>query len=732
MPENLSKDDIALSINLIRQFRIAMSNMRLYSTDSEVVQNSIKNLYDSLATFLSKHKYLTLGFVEGKPIVNKVDISKGLPESVKPGIFLERLDEHNIKTVTFRMGLKYEELVAFLELLKEKYDQEHPLRDKMREHGITKIGVNEKIYTTIGDKDLVIERGEELLAKSKGAIEQILEQVEKIVDMTLSVQDPSQRERLKLEIGKKLLFKDPQLIEKLLVEKKGGGTEVKDLFPEETLSTEELENHLGELIGTYKLQRKGRYEEVLSRLKELIRDTMEMLKKLDPTYVISESLISNIDAIEDFSEKWEKMRAKDMTTEEERLAKKILSESSFSLLSEPKLAHVIETLASKGLWEPASKIVARILLTLDSTNPGTRAKAIRKFDEIKNIVFMNANPKEFYAVYMKLVAVFLKETSMDVLEEFLKVLPSLTQKAFERGLKNEVIKVLSFVNMEINSEKVTPERKNIFLKLKEAFARYLKYILIEKIMSVDDIDPFVLKAIYNLSDVIVFDLVEVLKNADNEHTARKISRILESLGEVSERAVLSEISVVQDKEKLRRLLSLVGAFKNRDEVISTLEIALKSAPSHLKPIIFEKMLNLGYSNMEPYALEFIESEEPDVQLLGFEYLLRHSPDKVRDKIEHLLVPKKVLFLKFQQPAYIKVKRRVIELIGEQKLIWAVPFVIPQLAHQDRNIKKAAYETLLNFKPEILRNFKKEFKQVAKSKDPLARDFVRKLEEYMGK
>ncbi len=730
MPEGLSRDDIALSINLIRQFRIAMSNMRLYATDSEVVQNSIKNLYDSLVTFLSKHKYLTLGFVEGKPIINKVDISKGLPESVKPGIFLDRLNEHNIKTVTFRIGLGYEELVAFLELLKEKYDGSHTLRDKLREHGITKIGVNEKIYTTIGDKDLVIERGEELLAKSKGAIEQILDQVEKIVDMTLSVQDPSQREKLKLEIGKKLLFKDPQLIEKLLVEKKDGGTEVRNLFPGESLTTEELENHLGELIGTYKLQKKGRYEEVLERLKELIRETMEILKKFDPSYQVADSIIENIDAIEDFYEKWEKLSSQDMTTEEEKVAKKILSESSFSILSEPKLAEVIEKLASKGLWKPASKIVARVLLTLDSPNPGTRAKALRRFDEIKNVVFMNANAKEFYAVYMKLVSVFYKETSMEVLNEFLNVLPLITEKAFERGLKNEVIKLLSFINMEINSSSITPERREILLKFKEAFTRHLKYILLDRVMSLDDIDPFTLKAIYNLKDIIVTDLVEVLKNADDDKVSGRIARILESVGDVAEAAILSEIPVVQDKERLRRLLSLIDRFKNRKDVISTLDLALKSAPARLKPLIFEKMLSFGSTNMETYALEFLESDEPDVQLLGFEYLLRHSPDRIRDKVEHLLVPKKVLFLKFQQPAYIKVKRRVIELIGEQKLLWAVPFVIPQLAHQDRNIKKAAYEALLNFKPEILRNFKKEFKQVAKSKDPLAKDFLRKLEEYM--
>ena len=731
MQEALNKDDVALLVNLIRQFRIAMSNMRLYPTESEVVQASLKSVYDSLTTFLAKHKYLTLGFVEGKPIVNKIDISKGLPESINPGVFLERLNEHNIKTVTFRLGLRYEDLVSFMELLKEKYDPEHTLRDKLKERGITKIGVNEKIYTTIGDKDLVIERGEEILARSKGALEQILEQVEKIVDMTLNVQDPSERERLKLEIGKRLLFKDPKLLEKLLKEMKIGGGGKEEGKPSlDVLTTEELENHLGELIETYKLQRRGKYDEVLERLKELIRETLEILEKFDPSYTISQSLIENIDVIEDFYERWEKMAAGSMTTEEEQIARKILQESSFSLLSEPRLAEVVENLTSKGLWKYASKIVARILLALDSPNPGTRAKALRKFNEIKDVVFMNASAKEFYAVYMKLLSVFFKETFGEALNEFLNLLPAITEKAFERGLKNEVIKLLSFINMEISSPKTSRERREVMVKLREAIARNLKPHILARISKGGDLDPFTLKIIYNLREAIVTELVDIFKNTDDKTVAFRIGKILESMGSIAEATVLSEISVTQDKEKLKRLLSIVDKFKNKEEVLNTLELTLKSVPSHIKPLIFEKMVSLGSGKLENYAFEFLESDDPDVQLLGYEYLLKHTPDKIRDRVEKLLLPKKVLFLKFQQPAYLKVKKRIIELIGERKLLWGIPLVIPQLDHPDRTIKKAAYEALFKFKPEILRNFKKELKKVSKSKDPLTRDFVKKLENYM--
>ncbi|GEM_PF-5424908 len=724
MATKIDRSDVPLLLNIIRQFRIAISNMRLYPTESEVVQTSIKNLYNSLTTFLNKYKYMTMGFVEGKPIVNKEDISKGLPETVKAGIFLERLNEHNIKTITLRQGLEYSELETFLELLKNKYDPAHTLQDGLRQSKVKRIGVNEKIYTAIGDKDLVIERGEEILSKSKGALDNILSEVEKIVDMTLSVEDPSLREKLKLEIGKKLLFKDPKLLEKLIGKEGGKGG------PLENLTQEEIEEHLGELIETYRILKAGRIEETGDRLKELIRNVVDMLKKMDPAFSLSKGLLYRLDEIDGFVKKWEKLSAKDMTTEEEKLAKRILSESSFNVIQEDGTASAIHLLAEKGLWRPAFDIIKKILLGMESLNPSTRAKAVLKLHEVMDVIFMNAEPKEFYFVFIKTLKIFVKETSLEVLEGFAQLLPELAQKAFERGLKNEVIKLLAFINMEIKSEKTSKERLKVLRKIKDGIAGNLKDILLEKIMGQGDIDAFTLKAIYYLGDTIVNDLVELLKNADSREKMGKIVRILSSIGPAAESAILAEVEVEQSPEKLENLLSVVDRFKDRKAVIDTLEITLKAAPSNLKPMIFGKLVELGAENLENFALEFTESEDPDVQELGFEYMLKNAPDRVRDKVEHLLVPKKVLFLKFQQQAYIKVKRRIVELIGETGLLWGIPMVIPQLDHQDRSIKKAAFNTLKQFKPEILRRYEKDIKQVGKSKDPITRDYVKSLLQYI--
>ncbi len=726
MATNIDKNDIPLLLSIIRQFRIAISNMRLYPTESEVVQTSIKNLHNSIIAFLNRYKYMTIGFVEGKPIVNKEDISKGLPESVKPGVFLERLEEHNIKTVTFRQGLEFSELQTFLELLKNKYDPNNTLQDGLKLNGVVHIGVNEKIYTAIGDKDLVIERGEEILSKSKSAIEDILSQVEKIVDMTLSVEDPSLREKLKLEIAKKLLFKDPTLLEKLLG-KEGGG---KGGALEE-LTQEELEEHLGELIETYRLLKKGKVEEVGDRLKELIRNIVDMLKKIDPAFSLSKGLFTRIDELDDIVKRWERLSITEMTSEEEKLAKRILTESSFNVLHEPRTCEVVRTLAEKGLWEPSFAIIKKILLGFESLNATTRAKAVSKLSEVIDVVFMNAGPKEFYFVYIKTLKLFIKETTPEVLDALSELLPEFTQKAYERGLKSEVIKLLAFINMELKSKSTTRERQRKFRAIKDKLARNLKEVLLDKIMGTDDIDAFTLKTIYHLGDSLVTDIVKLLKNTQENQVANRVARILSSLGPMAESVVLSEIEVEQDPDKFSRLLNILDRFHDKAGVIRALETALRGAPSLLKPMIFERLAELGAENLENFALEFTESEDPNVQALGFEYMLKNAPDKVRDRVEHLLIPKKVLFLKFQQQAYVKVKKRIVELIGEENLLWGIPMVIPQLAHPDRHIKKAAFNTLKQFKPEILRRYEKEIKQAGKSKDPITRDYVKSLLEYIG-
>ena len=721
----IDREDIPLLINMIRQFRIAISNMRLYPTESVIVQTSIKDLHNTIATFLSKYKFITIGFVDEKPIVNKEDISKGLPEPVNPGIFLERLNEHNIKTVSFRQGLEFSELIAFLELIKQRYDPAHSIREGMRKGGIKHIGVNEKVYTAIGDKDLVIERGEEILAKDKGALDAILSSVERIVDMTLNIENPSLREKLKLEIGKRLLFKDPKLLEKLVGKMggRGGG-------PLENLSIEEVEEHLAELIETYRLLKDGKVEEVRDRLKELIRNVTGMLKKMDPTYELSDT-IANIDKIDDFAKKWERLAKEDMVSEEGKLAKKMLSESSFDVLCEKDFGRVINTISERGAWKVSFKIIKKVLMGLESLNPGTRQMAITKLNEIMDVVFMNAEPKEFYLVFVKVLKAFIKETSQDVLDALSNLLPELLQEAYERGLKREVLKVLAFINMEVKSEKSSKERINKFRKIKRRTAELLKDVLLEHLLKSDKLDAFTLKAFYYLGDELAPVLVERLKETSDEVIHRKIIRILWSIGPVAEPVVLAEIEVEQSLEKLQRLLDVIDKFKDRNAVLKTLETALLSAPSSIKPVIFSKLIELGGERLEDFALDFMEQDNPDVKVLGFEYMLKNAPDRVKDNVESLLVPKKVLFLKFQQREYKKVKKRVVELIGDEELLWGIPMVIPQLAHQDRGIKKAAYGSLQKFKPEILKRYEKEIKQLLKDKDPITRDYTKRLLEYIG-
>ena len=721
----IDREDIPLLINMIRQFRIAISNMRLYPTESVIVQTSIKDLHNTIATFLSKYKFITIGFVDEKPIVNKEDISKGLPEPVNPGIFLERLNEHNIKTVSFRQGLEFSELIAFLELIKQRYDPAHSIREGMRKGGIKHIGVNEKVYTAIGDKDLVIERGEEILAKDKGALDAILSSVERIVDMTLNIENPSLREKLKLEIGKRLLFKDPKLLEKLVGKMggRGGG-------PLENLSIEEVEEHLAELIETYRLLKDGKVEEVRDRLKELIRNVTGMLKKMDPTYELSDT-IANIDKIDDFAKKWERLAKEDMVSEEGKLAKKMLSESSFDVLCEKDFGRVINAISERGAWKVSFKIIKKVLMGMESLNPGTRQMAITKLNEIMDVVFMNAEPKEFYLVFVKVLKAFIKETSQDVLDALSNLLPELLQEAYERGLKREVLKVLAFINMEVKSEKSSKERINKFRKIKRQTAELLKDVLLEHLLKSDKLDAFTLKAFYYLGDELAPVLVERLKETSDEVIHRKITRILWSIGPVAEPVVLAEIEVEQSLEKLQRLLDVIDKFKDKNAVLKTLETALLSAPSSIKPVIFSKLIELGGENLEDFALDFMEQDNPNLKVLGFEYMLKNAPDKVKDKVESLLVPKKVLFLKFQQREYIKVKKRVVELIGDEELLWGIPMVIPQLAHQDRGIKKAAYGSLQKFKPEILKRYEKEIKQLLKDKDPITRDYTKRLLEYIG-
>ncbi|MBI4723102.1 MAG: hypothetical protein HY769_08960 [Candidatus Stahlbacteria bacterium] len=90
--KSLDVEDIEQVCNLIRGFRIAMSNMLLYPSGSDLINASVSTDEAILSNILEKYQILILSEVEGSLLANTVR----LDAEVIKGAFMESLDACNI------------------------------------------------------------------------------------------------------------------------------------------------------------------------------------------------------------------------------------------------------------------------------------------------------------------------------------------------------------------------------------------------------------------------------------------------------------------------------------------------------------------------------------------------------------------------------------------------------------------------------------------------------------
>ncbi len=147
-------------IDLIKELRVAISNILLYPPESRLIKESITACFNNLSKLFKEDKALMIGESEGNLLVN------GKAIEISGGIFLDSLMKCNIKNINFKVGITEEEILSFLKDLSVK------IKPKKSLH----IEIIEKIYMPIGEKDFVVEidkDGVELKEKILGATREI-------------------------------------------------------------------------------------------------------------------------------------------------------------------------------------------------------------------------------------------------------------------------------------------------------------------------------------------------------------------------------------------------------------------------------------------------------------------------------------------------------------------------------------------------------------------------------
>jgi HEAT repeat protein len=168
---------------LIKGFRIAISNVLLYPPESSIIANSLGGCSAILSEALEQAKSLSISESEGTLLAN------GEPLSVSGGIFADCLTSLGIGSLIFSQGVTQAELYSLLQSLAMR---ETP---KSADH----IEVSHKVYVPIGEKDVVIDMGE-----TAGPEKQIAKITDELRTLINSFKSEKTKDRIRRKIVKSL------------------------------------------------------------------------------------------------------------------------------------------------------------------------------------------------------------------------------------------------------------------------------------------------------------------------------------------------------------------------------------------------------------------------------------------------------------------------------------------------------------------------------------------------
>lgn len=169
---------------IIKELRVALSNILLYPPESDIIKQSLENCKKEIMSFLKTDSTLTISESEGKLLINDKSIDAA------GGIFLDCLLVCKIKSITFKHNFTQAELYTLLHNLSSKH------KPVPSEH----ISIDEKLYVPMGDKDILISRGQEVLdIKDK-----VLLYAEEISNLLNNIGAPELRAEIKNQIAEKI------------------------------------------------------------------------------------------------------------------------------------------------------------------------------------------------------------------------------------------------------------------------------------------------------------------------------------------------------------------------------------------------------------------------------------------------------------------------------------------------------------------------------------------------
>lgn len=146
----LNEQEIPAASDAVREFRVALSNLFLYSEENAMVSQSMERFGRALGRLFEGREEITLGLSDGRLVVESTPLDEHATGSTN--MLRDLFRTHELHSLTFRPGLATDELLRFGALLKPKgLPPGVTLTQAVQEAALEHLSVNHRVFVAMED-----------------------------------------------------------------------------------------------------------------------------------------------------------------------------------------------------------------------------------------------------------------------------------------------------------------------------------------------------------------------------------------------------------------------------------------------------------------------------------------------------------------------------------------------------------------------------------------------------
>lgn len=393
--EGLSDEAAHAVSEALHQIRVAIQNIRLYPEGSPQALRAAGTAYAPIAQLLEGREGLTFGVKEGKFLVNGT-LFKPSDDRAAGAVqrFSRMLSDSAISSISFSHEMTVEELNTFLDGFSRRKWSQTNIREvtaDLQKRGVHHIALNEQVYVALGENDVafVVEKGKAAVDQSADARDRIMKALTDVTRMVGEIPDKDLRDQTKLEIAKKIIELDPELLPKLLQDRKlrppkTGGSDLRIAG----FDADEMIEIVDDFIRFYRdlehagAEKRGTDRE-LGQMKAIVNRLLSLCRDRGESKAMMEKLLQ--EGAGDLAPAWTDGKPDELASLVAR-AEEMIQKDPLLLLREDQRENVqsmVRELDAEQKTEVMARLLGQLGQGLQARQPDVRLKAVRRLKELQ-------------------------------------------------------------------------------------------------------------------------------------------------------------------------------------------------------------------------------------------------------------------------------------------------------------------------------------------------------------